>query len=1190
MTEPSMQPTPKSVLSVLKADRLIAVGRDLEIAVDVDARKGKDQIAQRLLAGGLDLPRLVRVLGRDELREACRAHGIADDSRSRAELAERLMLAAAVDVIAPAPRTRALRPRVGDVVAVRQRQYLVEQVDAGERGVVHLVCLDDDAQGRRLQVLWELELGARVLVPEAVDLKGADTTDDPRRFSAYYHALKWSCVSATDAKLFQSPFRAGIKLMNHQLTALKKALELPRVNLFIADDVGLGKTIEAGLVLQELILRQRVDFVVIVCPASVLLQWRAEMDKRFGLGFEIYNRAFVQRRRQERGFSVNPWDTHHRFIISYQTLRRPEYKDPLLQSLRERGKKSLLILDEAHTAAPSSSSIYGLDSKTTDVIRHVAPQFENRLFLSATPHNGHSNSFSSLLEILDEKRFTRGVPVDTADLAPVMVRRLKEDLRQLQQGDFPKRRVGAVLLEEAGAGGLSATIRFDDGQKDPLGTVTAGVVDGEPVELRLAKLLAEYTGLMRPERGPGRLVFINLQKRLLSSLEAFFRTLRKHADGVGKGSATALMGRLAPSTSDDELPFGEDDADVEARDGEVTLAGSASLPSPQGRAKALLDEMLELAGRHRSAPDGKTRALLAWLRQHICDGFVVDSAAPKRPKWQDRRVIVFTEYGDTKKHLMELLSGMVARFDDGEPRILQLHGGMSDEQRDAVQRAFNAPYDEHPVRILVCTDAAREGINLQAFCADLFHFDVPWNPGRMEQRNGRIDRTLQPAAEVRCHYFVYADREEDRVLDVLVQKVERIQRELGSVGQVVMERFEESLQDGLGPDLLARLDAAEADGTRRRDTAKTELEGTRELKALKHEIDAAARILSDSRKVMGFDATLLKDTLDTALALSGFGPLSPGDEVDNGLGTMQRKLPTWQVPALSSGWDRTLDTMRPVRERDEDFWQWRKRPPLPVVFSPPERLRSDVVHLHLAHPFVQRLLSRFLAQGFSAQDLSRVTVVRNPHDDVARVVVLGRLTLFGPGALRLHDELIGVAAEWNESRTGSHLKPFSVDDDRRALQQLESILHASQTGHAQPVPDAVRHRLADSAEHDLKALWLHVDAEADARAHDAEQKLSARGVVEAEQLTRILKNQQAVILKQLKNQLALPFDMAGPATAEERRAAQKQWDGERTSMEARLQAIEQELVTEPVRQAQGYVTALRRVVPVGVVYLWPETR
>ena len=89
---------------------------------------------------------------------------------------------------------------------------------------------------------------------------------------------------------------------------------------------------------------------------------------------------------------------------------------------------------------------------------------------------------------------------------------------------------------------------------------------------------------------------------------------------------------------------------------------------------------------------------------------------------------------------------------------MELHGGMSDEQRDEVQRAFNSPPDKHPVRILLATDAAREGVNLQGHCADLFHFDVPWNPARIEQRNGRIDRTLQPEPEVRCHYFLYPDR------------------------------------------------------------------------------------------------------------------------------------------------------------------------------------------------------------------------------------------------------------------------------------------------------------------------------------------------------------------------------------------------------------------------------------------------
>jgi len=163
-------------------------------------------------------------------------------------------------------------------------------------------------------VLWENELGAKVIRPAQVGLGAPNALDEPRHFAAYLHALKWSSVTATDARLFQAPFRAGIHLLDHQLTPVRKALELPRVNLFIADDVGLGKTIEAGLVMQELMLRQRVDRVLIVCPASVTLQWRDEMQKRFGLDVEIFNRDFVARRRRERGFGLQVWATHPRFI------------------------------------------------------------------------------------------------------------------------------------------------------------------------------------------------------------------------------------------------------------------------------------------------------------------------------------------------------------------------------------------------------------------------------------------------------------------------------------------------------------------------------------------------------------------------------------------------------------------------------------------------------------------------------------------------------------------------------------------------------------------------------------------------------------------------------------------------------------------------------------------------------------
>jgi hypothetical protein len=334
-------PTPASVLTALPKSRIVELGRELAVAIPSAATK--EQQVERLTAANLELATVVRLLSRDELRHVCKAHGLDDSGRSRAALATRL-LGHAYEPSAPTfpARTTSEVPEPGDIVSVRHRQYLVEEVVArpllGEATRVRLVCLDDDQQGRPLDVLWELELGARVLSPQTHGLGAVSSLDPPAHFAAYLHALRWHSVTATDARLFQAPFRAGIELMNHQLTPLKKALELPRANLFIADDVGLGKTIEAGLVLQELLLRQQVELVLIVAPAAVCLQWKDEMQKRFGLPFELYNRAFMARRRSERGFGVNPWTTHNRFIISYQTLRRPEHRDPLLARLGDRSR------------------------------------------------------------------------------------------------------------------------------------------------------------------------------------------------------------------------------------------------------------------------------------------------------------------------------------------------------------------------------------------------------------------------------------------------------------------------------------------------------------------------------------------------------------------------------------------------------------------------------------------------------------------------------------------------------------------------------------------------------------------------------------------------------------------------------------------------------------------------------------
>src|SRR5437763_9707420 len=184
-----------------------------------------------------------------------------------------------------------LAPSPGQLVHLRQRRYLVEETvpppAPGDATLVRLACVDDDAQGQPLDVLWECEVDPEVLHAETWDQLAAKGFDDRRQFAAYIHTLRWNAVTSADPRLFQSPFRAGIRLDAYQLEPLRKALRLPRVNLFIADDVGLGKTIEAGLIARELLLRKKARDVVVCCPPSMLYQWEEELDARFGLRFEI---------------------------------------------------------------------------------------------------------------------------------------------------------------------------------------------------------------------------------------------------------------------------------------------------------------------------------------------------------------------------------------------------------------------------------------------------------------------------------------------------------------------------------------------------------------------------------------------------------------------------------------------------------------------------------------------------------------------------------------------------------------------------------------------------------------------------------------------------------------------------------------------------------------------------------------
>ena len=1090
-------------------------------------------------------------------------------------------------------------PEVGELVQIRSRRWLVEEVVApeipGRSPFVRLACADDDAQGQSLEVFWDYELDRRILEEEGWRDLGEKGFDPPRRFGAFLHTLRWNCITATDPNLLQSPFRAGIKIDAYQMEPLRKALRLPRVNLFIADDTGLGKTIEAGLIARELLLRKKAKTIVVAAPPSVLEQWKTELEERFGLVFEILDRTYQTRMRRERGFGVNPWRTHSRFLISHNLLIDSIYADPMREWLGSMLPGSLLIIDEAHHAAPASGGRYGIETKFTRAVRDLAGRFEHRLFLSATPHNGHSNSFSTLLELLDPYRFTRGVKVTKTALKDVMVRRLKDDIRAVQ-GGFPNRKVVRVVID--------------------------GLPEDAP-ELALSRLLDEYrstreerfASTTRRAQAAAGLLVVGLQQRLLSSIEAFARSLKVHRATVVKEwvkecSAPAPVPTKSekeaqqpellitvPDADDERSQWSAEELEAEeaAEIKSITEAAEAGSPRDASaealwrREQKLLDRMQEIAEKTRYLPDAKTRRLIDWIRENLCPELPPFGQTPMRgltAKWNNRRVLIFTENREgTKRFLKDILERAIESTARAEERIEVIDGLTIGGRRKEIQRRFNTNPAKDPLRILLATDAAREGLNFQAHCTDLFHFDLPWNPGRIEQRNGRIDRKLQPAAEVRCHYFVLPQRVEDRVLEVLVQKTETIKKELGSLSKVIDDDIERRLGQGIRHRDAERLEreikAADLDAERKRTTAE-ELEAARERQEdLKEQIDRCRSLLETSRAWTGFEPAAFRDALSCALELLGAEPLS--ESVD------QEGRRVWAFPPLDRraetdpSWAATLDTLRIPRKQNQKLFDWRREAPIrPVVFEDTGVLTEDTVHLHLEQRVAQRLLARFRSQGFIYHDLSRSCLVQT-SDSVARVILLGRLSLYGRGAERLHEEVVPVTARWVEpSQRKGPLESYARTAETKTLDVLERAL--GDPGRRMP-NEVIQRKLLSTTQQDIEELLPQLEPRAEETASVAVEKLRQRGEREAKELRETLERQRMRVREELSkhegtfSQIILEFD------EEEKR----QLEADMRAWRMRLEQFERDLDVEPDRIRGFYEVRAKRIEPIGLVYLWPET-
>lgn len=343
--------------------------------------------------------------------------------------------------------------------------------------------------------------------------------------------------------------------------------------------------------------------------------------------------------------------------------------------------------------------------------------------------------------------------------------------------------------------------------------------------------------------------------------------------------------------------------------------------------------------------------------------------------------------------------------------------------------------------------------------------------------------------------------------------------------------------------------------------------------------------METSQKSIGLDEEHFRRAISCALELVGAEPLKPADGHEPG-------PPRFVFPAVDERqgadptWADTMDTLRAPRKRDERFWEWRRTSPIrPVVFQDPGNLDEDVVHLHLEQRVVQRLLGRFAAQGFVHHDLSRACLSQTT-DAIPRVILLGRLSLYGPGAARLHEELIPITARWTDPKIRkSPLSPYAREAESKTLTLLEHSLVEAQ---GRSVPQAVAAQLQASAPQDVQELLPHLQARGEQYANDAQQKLTQRGDAEAKAMREILETQQkhiaATVAKHEKmDPRQLRFDFGD--NDEELR----QLEANKRYWSKRLEMLKDELETEPARIRELYQVKAKRIEPVGLVYLWPVT-
>ena len=612
---------------------------------------------------------------------------------------------------------------VGDRVSFAGGTGEIVKINHRPSGQCLLHILTDDGNSKKLPA------AVVDLIDSSDTLLEKGEFDDPERFNLRARAAELDLAHRQDR--FVALENNRIDIAPHQVKAAHEILTSYDHRYLIGDEVGLGKTIEAAIVIEELAARGQADRVLIVAPAPLTTQWQEELREKFDTNYVIYDRDYVEAKKDAYP-AENVWSHEDRIITSIDFAKQEDMRSAL-KNVQE--DWDIALFDESHHLTARREGKRGIDK--TDrykVGEAVSETADGLLFLTGTPHNGKRDQFYFMISLLNPYRFRDEHDVNKEGLKDLMIRRLKDEMYDADGTPmFPEKNIQTLPVE------------FTTQERELYDDITEYITE-------------HYNLASQEENDAAGFAMVLYQKRLVSSIYAIQQSLRNRMESIKAGGADlGELSELTKSLLDEYRDNPELLTETQRERVEEELGVAAASSDP----KKIEQELTMVRELYNQAKAIEVDSKAERLREYV-DGILEEDP--------DEKILIFTEYTDT----LEYLKGQV--FDDRD--IAEIYGDLSQTQRQQQFKKF-----EGPANVMLATDAAREGLNLQ-FAHIMVNYDLPWNPTRIDQRIGRLHRYGQDeTVEIRNLFF--KDTRESIILERLLDKIDEIEETLGMSSDVL---------------------------------------------------------------------------------------------------------------------------------------------------------------------------------------------------------------------------------------------------------------------------------------------------------------------------------------------------------------------------------------------------------------------